>query len=102
MVLDDLIAIAEKTQGAYKQTCVRCCMAAGCFSSRSAEIKGALEKSVVAKGLTGSVEVRRVGCLGLCGEGPLVRVVQVTCFTSMSPLKMRLRLSTLWSEELPR
>jgi bidirectional [NiFe] hydrogenase diaphorase subunit len=74
MVLDDLIAIAEKTRGAYKQSCVRCCMAAGCFSSRSAEIKVALEKSVVAKGLTGSVEVRRVGCMGLCGEGPLVRV----------------------------
>jgi bidirectional [NiFe] hydrogenase diaphorase subunit len=74
MALDDLTVIAEKTQASRKQTCVRCCMAAGCISSRSAEIKDALEKAVVEKGLAGSLEVRRVGCMGLCGEGPLVSV----------------------------
>jgi bidirectional [NiFe] hydrogenase diaphorase subunit len=74
MVLDDLIAIADKTRGARKPHCIRCCIAAGCLSSRSAEIKGALEAAVIAQGLTDHVEVRGVGCMGLCGEGPLVRV----------------------------
>src|ERR1700749_3139047 len=43
MVLDDLIAMTEKAQAARKQTCIQCCMAAGCLSSRSAEIKEVLD-----------------------------------------------------------
>ena len=102
MVLDDLIAIAEKTRRSYQQSCVRCCMAAGCLSSRSSEIKDALEKSVVAKGLTGSVEVRRVGCMGLCGEGPLVRVDPGELLYQHVTQRVRLRSSRLWPAGLLR
>jgi bidirectional [NiFe] hydrogenase diaphorase subunit len=74
MVLEDLIEIAEKRKLIRKEICVRCCMSAGCLSSRSAEIKAVLDKAVEEKGLADRVEVRRVGCMGLCGPGPLVSV----------------------------
>ena len=74
MVLEDLIGIAELQKEACKPICVRCCMSAGCMSSRSAEVKTTLEKAVTEKGLTDRVVVRRVGCMGLCGPGPLVSV----------------------------
>lgn len=74
MVHEDLTAIAEKERAARKPMRVRCCMAAGCLSSRSAEIKTALEKAVNDNGMTERVEVCRVGCMGLCGQGPLVGV----------------------------
>jgi bidirectional [NiFe] hydrogenase diaphorase subunit len=44
------------------------------MSARSNEIKIALEKSVADKQLSDRVEIRRVGCMGLCGQGPLVGV----------------------------
>ena len=74
MVLEDLIEIAEQEKEARKQICVRCCMSAGCMSSRSAEVKAALEKAVIESQLVDRVAVRRVGCMGLCGPGPLVSV----------------------------
>jgi bidirectional [NiFe] hydrogenase diaphorase subunit len=49
-------------------------MAAGCLSSQSAEIKSALEKAVNDNGMSERVDVCRVGCMGLCGQGPLVGV----------------------------
>ena len=74
MVLEELTGIAEKQSEVRKQICVRCCMSAGCMSSRSAEVKTALEKAVTERQLADRVEVRRVGCMGLCGPGPLVSV----------------------------
>lgn len=74
MQLDELNAIAEKEKAGRKPTCIRCCLSAGCLSSQSAEIKQALEKAVGDTQLGDRVEVRRVGCMGLCGQGPLVSV----------------------------
>ncbi len=74
MLLDELNAIAEKTKAGRKQICVSCCMSAGCMSSRADEIKKALEKAVADRNLGEKIEVRRVGCMSFCGEGPLVSV----------------------------
>jgi len=74
MQLDELNDIAEKEKSAGKPIQVRCCMSAGCMSSQSGEIKKALEKAVADKGLGDKVEIRRVGCMSLCGQGPLVGV----------------------------
>ncbi|MCE0521810.1 MAG: NAD(P)H-dependent oxidoreductase subunit E [Methylacidiphilales bacterium] len=74
MQLEELNGIAEKEKGARKKTCIRCCMSAGCLSSQSAEIKKVLEKAVADKQAGDRIEVRRVGCMGLCGQGPLVGV----------------------------
>lgn len=74
MVNEDLNVIAEKEQAARKKITIRCCMAASCMSSRSEAIKKNLEQAVQEAGLANDVEVRGVGCMKLCCEGPLVSV----------------------------
>src|SRR5512136_2180749 len=74
MVIDDLIEIAEKERASRKKHVIRCCMAAGCMSSNSKGVKEALEKAVKEAGLEEQVEVRGVGCMKLCCQGPLVQV----------------------------
>ena len=73
MILNDLIQIKEKEQAARKKIVLRCCMAAGCISSNSKGVKEQLEKAVAEAGLEEEVEVRGVGCMKLCCEGPLVQ-----------------------------
>src|SRR5512140_2377936 len=74
MIIDDLIEIAEKERASRKKHVVRCCMAAGCMSSNSKGVKEALDKAVKEAGLEDQVEVRGVGCMKLCCQGPLVQV----------------------------
>ncbi len=74
MVIDDLNVIAEKERAARKKTVIRCCLAAGCMSSNSDGVKKQLEQAVKDAGLSDEVEVRGVGCMKLCCEGPLVSV----------------------------
>jgi bidirectional [NiFe] hydrogenase diaphorase subunit len=74
MVIDDLNEIAENERAARKKTVIRCCMAAGCMSSNSDAVKKNLEAAVQDAGLSDEVEVRGVGCMRLCCEGPLVGV----------------------------
>ena len=74
MLFEELTAIAEKTKSGRKQVCVRCCMSAGCMSSQADEIKKSLELAVAEKNLADKVEIRRVGCMGFCGKGPMVSV----------------------------
>jgi len=74
MVIDDLNEIAEKERASRKKYVVRCCMAAGCMSSNSKGVKEGLEKAVKEMGLEDQVEVRGVGCMKLCCQGPLVQV----------------------------
>jgi bidirectional [NiFe] hydrogenase diaphorase subunit len=74
MVIDDLNEIAEKERASRKKYVVRCCMAAGCMSSNSKGVKESLEKAVKEAGLEDQVEVRGVGCMKLCCQGPLVQV----------------------------
>lgn len=50
------------------------CQGTGCVSSRSPEIREALEKSVEAHGLSDRVNVNFTGCHGFCEQGPLVVV----------------------------
>jgi len=44
------------------------------MSSRADEIKKALEQTVASRNLGDKIEIRRVGCMGFCGQGPLVTV----------------------------
>jgi len=73
MILNDLLQIKSKELAARKKVTLRCCMAAGCMSSGSKGVKDQLEKAVTDAGLTDQVEVRGVGCMKLCCEGPLVQ-----------------------------
>jgi bidirectional [NiFe] hydrogenase diaphorase subunit len=71
---NDLHEIAEKEQARRKPVRVRCCTASGCRAVDGLGVKAALEQSAAGRGLTDRVEVVGVGCLGLCGHGPLVAV----------------------------
>ncbi|MGO8764949.1 MAG: NADH-quinone oxidoreductase subunit NuoF [Limisphaerales bacterium] len=74
MLNDELMVIAEKEQTSRKNIIIRCCLAAGCMSSNSETVKKNLEQAVKDAGLSEEVEVRGVGCMKLCCEGPLVSV----------------------------
>jgi len=76
MTLEELRELAEKEQ--ERQTAfqhrILYCSSAGCVSSGSDAVKESLKKSLDEKGLTKTCEVLGTGCLGLCGEGPLIFV----------------------------
>jgi bidirectional [NiFe] hydrogenase diaphorase subunit len=72
MVLEDLIRIRDAERAARKKFTLRCCTAAGCVSANANPVKDALVKAVVDGGMEDQIEVRSVGCLRLCCEGPLV------------------------------
>jgi bidirectional [NiFe] hydrogenase diaphorase subunit len=74
MILNDLTSIKEKELAGRKKIVLRCCLAAGCMSSDSKGVKQQLDKAVADAGLQDEVEVRGVGCMKLCCEGPLVAV----------------------------
>src|SRR5215472_9674866 len=74
MVNDDLSEIAARERAVRKTYTLRCCLAAGCMSSNSKGVKDALEAAVKQAGLEQSVEVRGVGCMKLCCQGPLVQI----------------------------
>lgn len=73
MDLTDLLELKEKELAARKPYTLRCCVAASCHSSGSADVKAQLERAVAAAGLADEIEVRGVGCLRLCCQGPLVQ-----------------------------
>jgi bidirectional [NiFe] hydrogenase diaphorase subunit len=73
MDLNGLQQIKQKELAGRKKYVLRCCMAAGCVSSNSQLVKVELDKAVKAFGLDDTVEVRGVGCMRLCCQGPLVQ-----------------------------
>ena len=72
MLLEDLKRIKDQELAQRKKHTLRVCLAAGCVSSNAEAVKEALENAVKAGGLETEVEVRGVGCMKLCCEGPLV------------------------------
>src|SRR6478609_1640710 len=74
MTPEELEQIAEDEraeQGKYTQR-VNVCVAAGCLSCQSQSVKDALEQEVIRRGAKDHCQVKGVGCMGLCSEGPLV------------------------------
>lgn len=53
---------------------LKICVAAGCLSARSDQVREALENEVARRGLQQECQVKGVGCLGLCTMGPLMVV----------------------------
>ncbi|HEY6000540.1 MAG TPA: NADH-quinone oxidoreductase subunit NuoF [bacterium] len=53
---------------------VAVCACTGCTKRGSSEVREALEREVVAHGLSDHVEIQAGDCDGLCGIGPVVRV----------------------------
>ncbi len=74
MVLEELVQIKEQELASRKKFTLRCCLAAGCMSSNAQAVKDALDRAVKEAGMENDLEVRGVGCMRLCCEGPLVAV----------------------------
>ena len=72
---DDLpkVAEAEKAEASTFEHTIHVCVAAGCLSLHSDQIKQQLEQKLQEHGLT-HCRVKGVGCMGLCSAGPLVSV----------------------------
>lgn len=69
------IAAAEREKEAARTACISVCAAASCQALQSEELKKALTQAAAAQGYgPEACTVRQVGCLGLCGAGPLVSV----------------------------
>lgn len=68
------ITLAEHQSAERYRHSVNVCMAAGCMSSQSGQIKDAVDQEIKASGLEHHCRVRGVGCMGLCAHGPLVSV----------------------------
>ncbi|MBX2991043.1 MAG: SLBB domain-containing protein [Bacteroidetes bacterium] len=76
MTLEDLNEVAEKELERQKslKNRVLYCSAAGCVSCGSEATRDAFKASLKEKGLEKEIEVIGSGCMGLCGEGPLVKI----------------------------
>ncbi len=74
MNLNELLEITEKEQTKLKDISINCCTAAGCHAAKALEIKKNLESAVKKAGLQDKIAVQSVGCLGLCGHGPLIQI----------------------------
>jgi len=74
MDLDDLNALRDRERNARPPVELRVCTAAGCLSSGSQTVVKGLTGAVAERGLGDRAHVCEVGCLRLCGEGPLVRI----------------------------
>ncbi len=77
MTVEDLQELAEQEQQRQEKFTNRLmyCAAAGCVSCGSINVRDMLKKALAEKNLAATVEVVGTGCMGLCGEGPLVKVL---------------------------
>ncbi len=73
---EDLLQIASDEKAAQQQYRHRLnvCMSTGCLASGSDAIKARLEDEVKQSGRQGTCKIKGVGCMGLCGSGPLVSI----------------------------
>lgn len=74
MDLNQLLEIAQCTNGDRPPIQIRCCNAAGCIPLGSLALKENLERAVQTAGLEREVQVCSVGCMKLCGRGTLVEI----------------------------
>jgi bidirectional [NiFe] hydrogenase diaphorase subunit len=70
----ELHDLHEQEQAGLQGIRIRCCTASGCLAADAGNVQKALGKAVGERGLSDRIRVVGVGCLGLCGRGPLVGV----------------------------
>jgi bidirectional [NiFe] hydrogenase diaphorase subunit len=74
MSTEELIALRSKAEQRRRPHRICVCTAAGCQSSGAESVYQALEAEVAKRHCGDTVEVRAVGCMGLCSAGPLASV----------------------------
>ena len=68
------IARAKQEELGRFRCSVYCCHSTGCKSSGSDDIIDLLKAAVVEHGIEDQVRIVATGCMGLCAQGPLIRV----------------------------
>jgi bidirectional [NiFe] hydrogenase diaphorase subunit len=88
MTLEELRNIAREETERHKQFKhrIHVCVAAGCLSSRSDQVKIGLEAELHERGLEKTCQVKGVGCMGLCAAGPLVMVDNQIMYQNVQPV----------------
>jgi bidirectional [NiFe] hydrogenase diaphorase subunit len=71
--LADIAAFERETEQQYQHR-IHVCVASGCLSSQSDQLRDALDKEVNRRGEERWCQVKGVGCMGLCTAGPLLSV----------------------------
>ncbi|MGC2193474.1 MAG: NuoF family protein [Terriglobales bacterium] len=87
MTPEELEQIAEEeraTQGQFAHR-VNVCVAAGCISCQSQNVKEAIDKEIAGRGWEKKCQSKGVGCMGLCAEGPLVSTGTGTLYQHVTP-----------------
>lgn len=68
------ISTTEHEQEKQYEHRIHVCVAAGCLSSHSDQVKESLEAAARQQGIEKKCKITGVGCMGLCTAGPLVAV----------------------------
>ena len=74
MDLTELKAVAQKEKDRQRPIRVHCCTSTGCRAASAMEVYRNLESSVEEHNCGDRLEVVSVGCMGFCGQGPLVQI----------------------------
>lgn len=74
MSTEELIALKGKAEQRWRPHRICVCAAASCQSSGADRVFNALEAEIAKREQADRIELRAVGCMGLCSAGPLVRV----------------------------
>ena len=64
----------SKFNGSDGKTYLMICGGGGCVASGALKLEEECNRLIEEKGLADKVAVRKVGCFGLCSQGPFIRV----------------------------
>src|SRR5690242_10938399 len=104
MTLEELeeIAATEQQEREKAKHHVKVCVAAGCLSCQSQGVKDALTAEVAKRGAGDNVQVKGVGCMGLCSEGPLVTTSDSQMYKHVAASDAGVLLDSLDGEPVDR
>ncbi len=76
MNLEELLTIQQETRKKRerKPKQIRCCIASGCLSCGAESVKKSLTNAIKKAHLEEEIEIRGVGCMGICGRGPSIEI----------------------------
>ncbi|KPQ34923.1 MAG: NuoF family protein [Phormidium sp.] len=70
----ELLEQATAAKQAQKRIRIHCCTSTGCQASQSLDVKKQLDNAIKTHNLGDTVEAVGVGCMGFCGQGPMVEI----------------------------
>jgi bidirectional [NiFe] hydrogenase diaphorase subunit len=76
MTNEELLEIVNKENEdkAKFRHCLNVCNVTGCAAVRSNELVAELQAEVKKRGLENEVQIKKVGCMGLCAAGPIISI----------------------------